>query len=61
MLNKYYTISTNREDKELYTIEAYDNGDTYTHIDINENELLSLEDTYLNDGFINKKEALSCL
>jgi SAM-dependent methyltransferase len=30
-------------------------------IDINENELFSLEDTYLNDGFINKKEALSCL
>jgi|APGre2960657404_1045060.scaffolds.fasta_scaffold218913_2 hypothetical protein len=60
MLNKYYTISTNKENKELYTIEAYDNGDTYTYIDINENELLSLEDTYLKDGFINKKEALSC-
>ena len=61
MLNKYYTISTNKEDKELYTIEAYDNGDTYTHIDINENELFSLEDTYLNDGYINKTWQLNKL
>ena len=47
-LEKYY--KTNREG-EVYTLLAYDNGDTYTHNNLNENEYIDLEATYQKDGF----------
>ena len=35
-------------------VKAYDNGDEYIHNDLNENEMLDLEHTYLVNGFIIK-------
>jgi hypothetical protein len=49
---KHYEILSNG--KESYMVKAYDNGDEYIHNDLNENEMLDLEHTYLVNGFIIK-------
>ena len=54
MFRKDYTIKTIKEN-ESYTITAYDNGDEITHVKVNENEMLSLAETYDRNGFIRKE------
>lgn len=53
MINKNYEIKTIKEN-ELYTVTAFDNGDEITHVNINENEMLSLSESYELNGFIKK-------
>ena len=53
MINKNYEIKTVKEN-ELYTVTAFDNGDKIIHVNINENEMLSLSECYELNGFIRK-------
>lgn len=53
MFIKNYDVKTIKEN-EIYSIFAYDNGDEIIHVNINENEMLSLIETYELNGFIRK-------
>ena len=56
MDNKSYKVKTIKEN-EVYTITAFDNGDEIIHVNINENEMISLSENYEVNGFI-RMEAL---
>lgn len=51
---KTYQVKTIKEN-ELFNITLFDNGDEITHIGINENEMLSLCETYEVNGVIRKE------
>jgi|688.fasta_scaffold548109_2 hypothetical protein len=51
MNNKSYKVKTVKEN-EVYTITAFDNGDEIIHVNVNENEMVSLSENYEVNGFI---------
>jgi hypothetical protein len=55
-MNKAYEIKTIKAN-EVYTITLFDNGDEITHVNINENEMLSLCESYEVNG-ITKRETV---
>jgi hypothetical protein len=57
MNNKSYKVKTVKEN-EVYTITAFDNGDEIIHVNVNENEMVSLSENYEVNGFIRMEGTL---